>query len=177
MFNSTANKFLFKLIEDRPIYILASLAFSLSSAVFGAIGTIFLIPVVIMIFGSSQEVIFPISSPIVKYLFAFCNSFENDSRLPIIIAISAIAFIFRSLTSYGNQLLGILQTKYLTYRMRALGFGSLCQADLDYYDRHKVSDLLLKLNREIDKTALFIRGIQKVILDSINLIFLDRQLR
>ena len=170
MFNSLANKFLINLVKDKPIYILASLALSLSNAIFDVIWTILLIPIAVILFGNSQEVILTVHSPIVEYLFAFCNSFNDSNRLAIVVTLSALAFVLKTVASFGTQVINIKYTKHLSYQMKAAGFSLLCQVDLDYFYQNKVSDILFKLNREIDKTALFIKNTQRLWLESINII-------
>ena len=172
MFNSLTNKFLFNLIRDKPSYTVLSLLLSLSSIISGIVGTILLIPLAVIFLGGRQDFLLATNSPIVRLLFAFINNFNSESQLTLIFVLATLAYAFKILADYGERIVNIRFTKYLTYQMKTMGFSLLCQADIDYFYRHKVSDTLFKLNRDIDKTALVVKNIQKIILDLIGIIFL-----
>ena len=172
MFNSLTNKFLFNLIRDKPSYTVLSLLLSLSGIISGIVGTILLIPLAVIFLGGRQDFSLATNSPIVRLLFAFINIFNSESQLTLIFVLATLAYAFKILADYGERIVNIRFTKYLTYQMKTMGFSLLCQADIDYFYRHKVSETLFKLNRDIDKTALVVKNIQKIILDLIGIIFL-----
>lgn len=158
MFNSSANTFFYHLIKEKPLYNISLLALSLVSTTCNVIGTTLLILILSILLGSSQK----IGIPWLLLVNGWLAQFDSGTRL---IAISTALFIIISLKNVANYISSILSfkyLKYLVYKMKTAGLEILCQVDFDYYQKNKTEDILLKLNREIDKAALAVRSIQKI---------------
>lgn len=162
MFNSSVNKFLFNLAKQKPIYIFSSLIIELASSIFNGLGTVLLIPILITLLGDRRQIYLPNQLPIIKHFIAFFEHFEGEKKLLIMITLVILAIILKNLANYLGNIIEIKYTKYLVYQMKTRGFALLCKVDLEYYQKSKVGDILFKLNREIDKTALAIKNGQKI---------------
>jgi len=171
MFNSLTSKFIFNLISDKPSYIVWSFLLSLSSIILGIVGTILLIPIAVIFFGDRADFLLSTDSLVIRFIYALLDRFNSESQLTLIFILVTSAYLLKILADYGSQVINIRYTKHLTYRMKAMGFGLLCQVNLDYFYRQKVSDILFKLNREIDQTALLVKNIRILILNILIIVF------
>ncbi|MGF1588039.1 MAG: ABC transporter ATP-binding protein [Pleurocapsa sp.] len=165
MFNNSANNFLFKQIQEKPGYIFISLILTLISTIFNVIGTILLIPVLAILFQDYEQIAIT-NSTYIKY-FSLLTYGKAEYQLLLIIFTICSLFILNIVTNYFNTIIGFKYTKYLVNTIKTRGLSLLCQVDLDYYHKNKVSDILSKLNREIEKAALAITSIQKTVIISL----------
>ncbi len=165
MFNSFANKFLFDQIKEKPGYIFVSLILTLSSTIFNLTGTILLIPVWAILFQDYHQISTSNQTDL-KYFFILFNHGKAEYQLLLIIFTICLIFTFKIVVNYINTVIGFKYTKYLVCTMKTRGLSLLCQVDLDYYHKNNVTDILLKLNREIEKAALAIKSIQQILIVS-----------
>lgn len=163
MFNSSVNKFLFNLAKQKPIYIFSSLFLEFACAIFSVLEIVLLLPILITLLGNQEQIYSSSTFPIVKYFLAFLAYFPGEEKLLSMIALVSLVAILKNLANYFKIILGIQYTNNLVYQMKTKGVDLLGQVDLDYYLSNKVGDILLKLNRETDKTALAIKSGQKIL--------------
>ena len=170
MFNSSANSFLFDLVKGKSTYIIAAFIFSFASAVFSVFRTILLIPILLIIFDSNTDIISANVSAFTKYIFGIEHAVAQDNKLVIFALLAVLTTIVSILSNYGSSIVNIKQTKYLTSEMKRRGFNLLCKVDLNYYDQNKIGDILFKVNREIDKSAVAIKSGQEILITSITIL-------
>jgi ATP-binding cassette, subfamily B, bacterial MsbA len=170
MSNISANKFLFNLATERPVYIICSIILSLSSAVFNGVGTALLIPILVVFLGDSDNNSLPNKPAIIKQFFAFFDRFEGEQKMIVMIGLVVLAIILKNLANYASAIIGIRYTKYLVCRMQLESFSLLCRVGIDYYAKNKIGDILFKINREIDRTALAIKSGQRILIVSITIL-------
>jgi ABC-type multidrug transport system fused ATPase/permease subunit len=172
MLHSSANKFLLNLAKEKPVYILASLIFSLASAIFDVLGTILLIIVLIVFLGNEKQDFLIIQPAIIKYFFIVLESLKYEHKLTLVIAGITLIFILKNISSYFNTLLSIKQAKYLSFQIQSQAISLLGKVDLDYYQQNKVGDILSKLNREVDRTVLVIKSGQYILMTAVTILML-----
>ena len=170
MLKRSANRFLFKLVKNKPIYIFSSLILSLSSAMLNTIGTVLLVLVLFDLLGKEDRLTFSYESAIIKQLFSLFENFEGENKLIVTIATLVSIVILKNITNYASTVIGFKYTKYLVSQMKDRGLNLLCKVDLDYYHKNKTGDILFKFNREIDRTALAIKSGQKIFIISITIL-------
>jgi len=170
MSNISANKFLFNLATERPVYIICSIILSLSSAVFNGVGTALLIPILVVFLGDGDNNSLPNKPAIIKQFFAFFDRFEGEQKMIVMIGLVVLAIILKNLANYASAIIGIRYTKYLVCRMQLESFSLLCRVGIDYYAKNKIGDILFKINREIDRTALAIKSGQRILIVSITIL-------
>jgi len=170
MFNSSANSFLVDLVKGKSTYIIAAFVLSFVSAVLSIFRTILLIPILLIIFDSNTDIISADISAFTKYIFRIEHAVAQDNKLVIFALLAVLTTIVSILSSYGSLIVNIKQTKYLTSEMKRRGFDLLCKVDLNYYDQNKIGDILFKVNREIDKSAVAIKSGQEILITSITIL-------
>ncbi len=163
MFNNSTNKFLFDLTKKKPIYFFSSFFLSIISALLNIIVTFCLIPVLIIILDGEQQNIKIEQSNILDYFFASFNKLTGEYRLEIIIALMFVVIVFKNCATYLNSLVNIKHIRHLVYQMKSQGYSLLARVNLNYYQNNKTEDILLKLNREIEKAAIAIKICQNIL--------------
>lgn len=165
-----ANKFLFNLAKEQPLFIIISTVLSLSSAVFNGVGTALLIPILVVFLGDGNLSQLPDNPAFLRQFFTFFDRFEGQSKIFVMIALVIGAIILKNATNYINLLIGSYYTKSLANRMRFRGFSLLCEVSIDYYAKNKVGDIMVRINREIERTMGAIRNLQKILIISITIL-------
>ena len=167
MLKTSVNKFLFDLAKEKPLYLFASLILSFSTAILNVVSTILLIPVLIICLGKKEGIIVSDQLAIVQYFFGFMEQFYGENKLVIFLIFVVILIILKNITNYISTIIGIKYIKYLVYRIKSQGLSLLCKVNINYYNENKVGDILFKINREIDRTALTIKNGQNIFILSI----------
>ena len=172
MFNSSANNLLFKLIKNQPIYPLISLILSLSSTILNLISTTLLIPILFILLGNIEWVSTSNYPLYINDLFDLLNNQPAEYQLSILTFIVCLSILLKNSINYINTISGLLYTKSIVFQMKNQGLSMLCKADLNYYRKNKISSILLKLNRDIEKTALGVKSMQNIVIISITILLL-----
>ena len=79
-----ANKFLFNLAKEQPLFIIVSTVLSLSSAVFNGVGTALLIPILVVFLGNGDLSQLPDNPAFLRQFFAFFDRFEGRIAVQIL---------------------------------------------------------------------------------------------
>ena len=166
MFNNSTNKFLFNLVKKKPIYFLTSFFLSIISSLLNIIGTVCLIPLLIIILDDKQQNTQITQLNIFDYFFASFIKLAGEYKLEVILVLVFIVIILKNCATYLNSLVNIKHTKYLVYQMKSKGYSLLARVNLNYHQNNKTGDILFKLNREIDKTAIAIKSCQNILIIS-----------
>ena len=161
MFSSPANRFLLSLAREKSIYLLISLVLSLSSIFLNLAGTILIISTFFILLNSDETIAFPDKFIALERVFYRIAS-QQQFTIKIIILILCL-FIFKSIANYFVTIIEFKYSKRLIYTMQTKALSKLCNVNLDYYQENRAEDILIKLNREIEKTALAINSGQKLL--------------
>ena len=164
------NKFLLNIAKEQPLFIVISTILSLSSAIFNGVGTALLIPILVVFLGDGDFSDLPNKPAFIKEFFTFFDRFEGEFKIIIMIALVIGAIILKNTTNYVNLLIGNYYTKFLVNRMRFSGFALLCEVGIDFYAKNKVGDIMVRINREIERTTAAMRSLQKVLTVSITVL-------
>jgi subfamily B ATP-binding cassette protein MsbA len=166
----SAKKFLLDITKEQPFLIIISLILSLSSAIFNGVSAALLIPILVVFLGDGDVTALPNKPPILQKLFAFFARFEGDQQLIVMIGLVILAIILKNATNYCSVLIDNYYTKFLVNRMRLQGFSLLCEVELDYFAKNKTGDIIVRINREVDRTTTAIRSLQKILVTSISIL-------
>ena len=166
----SANKFLFKIAREQPLFIIASIVLSLSSAIFNGIGAALLIPILVVFLGDGDLNQLPTKPPILHQIFALFAGFEAEQKLILMMGLVIVAIILKNATNYINTMLGNYYTKYLVNRIGLEGLSLLCKVGIDFYAKNKVGDIIVRINREVERTATAIRMAQQILIISITIL-------
>ncbi len=172
MFNSSVNNLLFKLIKEKPIYLLNSLILSLSSTILNLVSTILLIPFLFVLLNNSEPKFTFDKLRYTSYLFGFLSNYPTNYQLSIIIFTVFLTILTKNLINYISTVRGFKYNKNIVYSLKHRALNMLCEVNLDYYQKNKMSSILLKLNREIEQTALAVKSIQNIAIISITIALL-----
>ena len=169
MLNSSSNIVLSSLIKQKPIYTLVILSLNLLSTACNILGTVLLIPIFYVLTDSAKLLSTHEHLQLINSLFANLNS----EAKPIVMIISLLAIILlKNIASYITIIVGFRYTKEMMYEMKLQGIRLLCEVDFNYYQRNKYKDILVTLNREIEKSAIAIKSAQKLLIVSITIAIL-----
>ena len=172
MFNNSTNKFLFDLAKKKPIYFFTSFFLSIISGLLNIIGTVCLIPILFIILDSKQQNNQINQSNIFDNFFASFSSLTGEYKLEVILVLMFVVIVLKNCATYLNYIVNIKHTRYLVYQMKSKGYNLLSRVNLNYYQNNKTGDILFKLNREIDKTAIAIKSCQNILIISTIIIIL-----
>ena len=172
MFDSSVNNLLFKLIKAKPMYLLTSLILSLSSTILNLISTTLLIPILFILVGNNEKISTWNQFYLIGYLFDFWSDYSAKHQLLIMIVMVCSMILVKNLINYISTVLGFKYSKDIVYKLKTKGLNTLFKVNLDYYQKNKISSILLKLNREIDRTALAAKSIQNILIISITILLL-----
>ena len=154
----SSNRFIWKIAKDRPSFIFGTLFLTLSSAIFNGVGTALLIPVLVVFLSEGEDYSLPNSPSALQKIFSVFDVFDGPQKLIIMLGSIVVILILKNLTSYLNNLLANYHTKHLVTEMRRDGFDLLLEVGYDYYAKNKVGDIVVNVNREIERTAAVIRS-------------------
>ena len=163
MFNNYPSNFLLNYIKDKPSYIIAAYILSFSTAVFKVLAIALLIPVLFFVLNGKADLVDSNFSYCVKQLLLLCNYLNDDYKLTALIGLLCLTSIISITLAYFNSFINIKHTQYIADEIRSKSFYLLSKVNLDYYHNRKIGDILLKVNREIDKAILAIKSSQKII--------------
>ncbi|MEL6580125.1 MAG: ABC transporter ATP-binding protein [Cyanobacteria bacterium J06621_12] len=168
MFHSSANVFLSDLIKAKPASTLSLLCLSLFSTACNVVGTTLLIPIISILIGHDNQFSFKYWELISRLL----DDFTAPQRLGILLITLSLIILLKNIADYGAAVIGFKYLQALVYDLKSKGLEMLCLVDFNYYRQHKTGDILLKLNREIDRTSLAIKSIHKILTISITIAIL-----
>ena len=149
MLNSRANKFLFKLILEKPVYIIACVSLSLLSTLFEVLGTVLFISAIAILLSNTDSIVLSKYSTFVRYLSFFYAEYSLESGFIKIAIIIFFVFIIKVLTEYFYTILELKHTKELISSMQSAGVDLLCRVNLNCFQQTNTKDILFEFNRGI----------------------------
>lgn len=172
MLNSRANKFLFNLILEKPVYIIACLSLSLLSTIFELLGTVLFIPAIAILLSNTESIVIFKYPSFVRYLSVLLADYSFESGFIKIAIIIFLAFILKVLAEYLYTVLELKYTKELISSMQSAGVDLLCRVDLNYFQQTNAKDILFKFNRGIILASLCGKNLRKVLIITTNIMML-----
>ena len=159
MLNSSSKIVFYYLIQKKPFYVAILFVLNLISTACNLIGTILLIPIFSLLVGSQE--IFSDRSRL-KIIGDLLIQESSETKLFIFVMGLAIAIAIKNIADYSSKIIGFKQIKDIAYELKIRGLELLCRVDFDYYRKNKPSEILTKLNREVDKAALAIKSVREI---------------
>ena len=171
MFNSRANKLLFNLILEKPVYIIACSILSLVSTIFGILGTVLFVLAIARLLSTLKPIAIA-KYPIVEYLYGlFINYNLKFSFIQITIIIFFI-FIFKFVLDYIVTLIELNHTKKIIFSMQNTAINMLCRININYFQQTKTKNILFELNRGIEIASLSANNLHRMAIAVINILML-----
>ena len=160
----SSNQFLWKVAKEKPSLIIATLLLTLSSAIFNGIGTALLIPILVVFLSEGEDYSLPENPPFLHKIFTVFDFFDGPQKLIAMLAAVVFIIILKNITNYYSVIIGNYHAKYLVTKMRLDGFDMLLEVGYDYYAKHKVGDITTHINREIERTAVVIKNVIRMVI-------------
>ena len=172
MLNSTSIFISINIFKQKPIYLISLLLLSSISTACNVIGTTLLIPIFYILLGNVGNESQLLASKHLQIIDSYTASLNPELKLSVIVAIFIIVILIKNTANYVSSVISFKYVKSLIYEMKSKGLDLLCQVNFDYYRQNKSREILLKLNREIEKAALAIKSIHKIIIISVTIAIL-----
>lgn len=171
MFNSTAKQLLLGLLKAKPAYLFALVSLNLGETALAIAGAFVLIPLFFW-FNLGNRSVSSDYSQFLQYIWdLFATLF--DYPLIVLLILGFLPIILQNSINYLTRVIEFKYVKDLVYLMQVRGIDSLGQTDFAYLRQIKPEDLLLKLNREINRSAIAIASVPQILtLGIANLIFI-----
>ncbi|HIK31414.1 MAG TPA: ABC transporter ATP-binding protein [Oscillatoriales cyanobacterium M59_W2019_021] len=150
------NRLLFNFAARYPILIAQTLAFDLSGALFNGIGTTLIVPLLLIFLGQPMEL--PGAPPLLRSIFSNFDIVDSDSKILLITAAVLLAIVLKNAAVYGSAIVSSSLARKLVLSIRKEAIDILLSVDLDYYAKHRVGDILNRVNAEVVRTASAIRS-------------------
>lgn len=160
-----ANKYLLNSIRNHSGYTFISLCLSLGSAILDIVGIALFIFLIAVIYGNYDWLTSANHFIFIKFLAGLTSPIEP--KIAIISLLLFAVFTIKNLAEYLNKFLGYRYTATLVAAMQRQTLELLCNLGWDFYQKTKAGDVLFKLNREIDRTALAIKSVQNLLVVSL----------
>jgi len=166
MLNSSQNTVLSSLIKQKPIYTAVLLILSLLSTFCNVLGTTLLIPIFYILTDNSDLLS---SHYFLKLIDALLIDLNSEVKLGVMIASLFAIILIKNIASYISNILSFKHIKDMVYEKKTRGLKLLCEVDFYYYRVNKYKEILITFNREIEKSAVAFKSIQKMLIISITI--------
>jgi ATP-binding cassette, subfamily B, bacterial MsbA len=150
------NRLLLKFAARYPVLIAQTIAFDISGAFFNGIGTTLIVPLLLVFLGQSLEL--PGAPPILRSILSLFDRVSEDYKVPLMTATVLLAIVLKNASVYGSAIVSGSLARKLVLSIRQEAIDILLAVDLDYYAKHRVGDLLNRVNAEVVRTASAIRS-------------------
>lgn len=160
----SSRKFILSIAREQPLLIVATVVFSLASAIFNGVGTALIIPILIVFLGEKNSLEFPGQPPLLEKFFALFDRFEDQEKLIVMIVVVVMTIILKNVTNFISSLIGNYSAKNLVRSMRTSGLRILLDVDLDFYSKIRIGDIVNRINGEIEKTASAVRTVIRILI-------------
>jgi subfamily B ATP-binding cassette protein MsbA len=160
----SSRKFILSIAREQPLLIIATIIFSLASAIFNGVGTALIIPILVVFLGEKDRLEFPGQPPLLHKFFALFDAFEGPEKLIVMIGVVILTIILKNLTTFISSLIGNYSAKNLVRNLRVSAIKILLDVDLDFYSKTKIGDIVNRINGEIEKTANAVRTVIRILI-------------
>jgi ATP-binding cassette, subfamily B, bacterial MsbA len=152
----SANRMLFKFAFRYPGWMLLTVLFGFSGAVFNGVSTTLIIPILLQYLG--QPVKLGGLPPIVQNLLAMIGTGTGSNSALVMISVILGMLILKNASNYFSSLVSSQLTRMLTNDIRKEGLKLILDVDWTYYVRTKIGDIINYLGAEVGRTASAIRN-------------------
>ena len=165
------NKLLIQYALRHPILVVLSVILGFSGALFNGVSTALVVPVLLGFLG--KEFNLEGGPPIIQKFLSIFDWVSGDTKLLVMLGAVLLAIILKNITTYANVLVGGYLSRSLVNGMRLAGLKMLLDVDLDFYSKHKIGDIMSRMNHEIGRTAGAIKiGVRMITTAATILVFL-----
>ncbi len=152
----SANRMLFKFAFRYPGWMLLTIVFGFSGAIFNGVSTTLIIPILLQYLG--QPVKLGGLPPIVQNLLTMIGTGTGPNAALVMISVILGMLILKNASNYFSTLVSSQLTRMLTNDIRKEGLKLILDVDWTYYVRTKVGDIINYLGAEVGRTASAIRN-------------------
>jgi ATP-binding cassette, subfamily B, bacterial MsbA len=152
----SSNRLLFKFAARYPVLIAQTIAFDISGAFFNGVGTTLIVPLLLVFLGHPLEL--PGAPPILRSILSSFDQVSPEYKVPLITTTVLLAIVLKNAAVYGSAIVSGSLARKLVLSIRQEAIDILLAVDLDYYAKHRVGDLLNRVNAEVVRTASAIRS-------------------
>jgi ATP-binding cassette, subfamily B, bacterial MsbA len=152
----SANRMLFKFAFRYPGWMLLTVLFGFSGAIFNGVSTTLIIPILLQYLG--QPVKLGGLPPIVQKLLALIGTGTGGNSALMMISVILGMLILKNASNYFSTLVSSQLTRMLTNDIRKEGLKLILDVDWTYYVRTKIGDIINYLGAEVGRTASAIRN-------------------
>lgn len=163
MSNRSVSAFLSNLIKAKPLYPAGLFCLSLISTLGNVMATTLLIPIISLLIGHSNQFAFNYGFGYVELANGLFDNLNLPRRLAALLISLSLIILLINIANYAVAVLGFRYFQHLSQEMKNQGLEMLAAVNLDYYRTNKTGEILLKLNREIDRAALAIQSICRIL--------------
>ena len=147
----STRKLLYKFAKPYPGWIILSIIFGFSGALFNGVGIALIVPVILRILGENVD---SKDAPlIVKVIMHPFNNVPEEYRLGLMAGAIILTIFFKNAANYASSLTSSTLARRLTSDIRQAGVKLLLDVDIDYYSQMKVGDLINRLGVETSRAA------------------------
>jgi len=165
---SSQNQLLLRYAFRYPILTLTTIVMGFSGAIFNGASTALIAPLILGFLG--QEINFRGGPPILQKTIGVFDNLNGDVRLLALTGAVLLAILLKNLTNYLNGLLSIYLAMVLTRSMRLEAVKLLLEVDIDFFDKHKIGDVMNRFNEEINRTASSVRTLSMLLTQAITIL-------
>jgi ATP-binding cassette, subfamily B, bacterial MsbA len=152
----SANRMLFKFAFRYPGWMLLTILFGFSGAIFNGISTTLIIPIVLQYLG--QPVKMGGLPPLIQNLMSAIGGSTGQGSALTMIGIIIGMLILKNASNYFSTLVSSQLTRMLTNDIRKEGLKLILDVDWTFYVRTKIGDVINNLGAEVGRTASAIRN-------------------
>ena len=169
MFNSTNNKLFAVLIKEKPSYWIVSAVLSCLSAIFNLVSVIF--PVAILL-SLNQQFVFRDRLSLIERFLSIEDGVNGNNFIRLLV-VFCLTICLKNCCAYLANIIELKHKSWLNCQLKTQTMSLFCNLNPGRLQQNKISNILLKLNREIDRSVLNIISYQKFYtLSTIVLIFI-----
>lgn len=147
----SSNKLLLRFALNYPYLIVLTVILGFSGALFNGVGTALIVPVLLGFLG--KEFNLEGGPPILQKVLSIFDGFEGDARLSFMLGAVLLTIILKNIANYASALSSGYLSRSLVNKMRLAGLRMLLDVDMDFYSKHKIGDIMSRINHEIGRTA------------------------
>ncbi|NEO30170.1 MAG: ABC transporter ATP-binding protein [Symploca sp. SIO3C6] len=147
----SSNRLLLQYAVKYRSLIVLTVILGFSGALFNGVGTALIVPVLLGFLG--KEFNLEGGPPLLQKFLSIFDRFDGEARLPVMLGAILLTIILKNLATYASGLSSGYLSRALVNGMRLKGLRMLLDVDLDFYSKHKIGDIMSRINHEIGRTA------------------------
>ena len=162
MFTSNIDRYSSILMKEKPFFFIGSVVLSFLTAIFNLLSIIILIAILAIVFEAQFLNSTSDHLGLWQYIFNLSGRFSQINYLFFFILVLCLIVIFKNCLAYLGFLVDLKHKRKLRYQLKTKILDLLCHVKVDYYQKHKIGDIVFQLNREIERSILNIISCQTI---------------